>query len=384
MKTTFYIIIIGISLINCKSYKLYNSQQITEKQAGNERFSIEKGKMIISSKVDGKTGKFIFDTGASGSLITDTTIVNNFSEKEKSTFGMMKDAQRNQIKKVDFLVEFENGLFSGSPKLFAYYQIPGNKEFDCLEKNVLETTQGILGLDFFTWNKEKPTLILDFTNSRLEIARNKEQSEILKNGFREIKSKFSILNEIYIYVLIHNKEYKVKFDTGSNSGIILPYSEIENFTDLKPYEIIGNTHFSLSGISSGKRTNYYSGVDVTLNKNIYTQSIQLTENLNVYNVGMKFIKSFDWMIDFQNKKMYNRKNETEILADHPEISVGALAQKGKLKIVLLGGNYRTKYELGQNINSINGQKVNLENLCEMQKLLNETEDWSTLEIEVEK
>src|SRR5690606_10671470 len=161
--------------------------------------------------------RFIFDTGASGSLITDTTVVNNFSEKEKSTFGMMKDAQRNQIKKVDFLVEFENGLVSGSPKLFAYYQVSNNKEFDCLEKNILETTQGILGLDFFTWNKEKPTLILDFTNSRLEINRNKEQSEILKNGFREIKSKFLMIGEGYIYVLIHNKQYKLKFVTGGTS-----------------------------------------------------------------------------------------------------------------------------------------------------------------------
>src|SRR5690606_30075343 len=114
---------------------------------------------------------------------------------EKSTFGMLKDAQRNQIKKLDFLVEFENGLFSGSPKLFAYYQISDNKEFDCPEKNILETTQGILGHDFFTWNKEKPTLILDFTNSRLEIATNEVQSEILKDGFQEVKSKFSVLDE---------------------------------------------------------------------------------------------------------------------------------------------------------------------------------------------
>ena len=116
--------------------------EITAKKFGNEHFTIEKEKMIISSKVDGKEGRFIFDTGASGSLITDTTIVNNFSEKEKSTFGMMKDAQRNQIKKVDFLVDFENGLFSGSPKLFAYYQIPGNKEFDCLKKKCTRNDTG--------------------------------------------------------------------------------------------------------------------------------------------------------------------------------------------------------------------------------------------------
>ena len=42
----------------------------------------------------------------------------------------------------------------------------------------------------------------------------------------------------------------------------------------------------------------------------------------------------------------------------------------------------SKYNLGDEITSVNNQKVTPENICEMQDLLNKTEDWSTLNLEV--
>src|SRR5690606_14219392 len=143
------------------------------------------------------------------------------------------------------------------------------------------------------------------------------------------------------------------------------------------------TYFSLSGISSDKRTQYYPDVNISTGDGNYKTSVQITENLNVYNVGIGFIQSFDWIIDFKNKEIYYRKNNTELSSHIPQISVGSLAMNGKLKIILLGGNYKDKYHLGDIITHVNHQKVTPENICEMQKLLNETKDWSTLHIEIE-
>src|SRR5690606_36813374 len=132
----------------------------------------------------------------------------------------------------------------------------------------------------------------------MNLEREKHQP-LIDEGFKKIKSTFSMRNQIYIHLIINNKEYKLKFDTGNSSTIILPYSENDHFTNLVPYEVIGNTYFSLSGMSEDKRTQFYPDVNISTGNENYKTSVQITENLNVYNVGIGFILSFDWIIDFK-------------------------------------------------------------------------------------
>ena len=54
---------------------------------------------------------------------------------------------------------------------------------------------------------------------------------------------------------------------------------------------------------------------------------------------------------------------------------------GKLEVIVKEKS-QTKFNLGDEIVSVNGQKVTTENQCELQDLLNKTEDWSSLQIEV--
>ena len=42
----------------------------------------------------------------------------------------------------------------------------------------------------------------------------------------------------------------------------------------------------------------------------------------------------------------------------------------------------TKYNINDQIIAVNYQKVTPQNICEMQSLLNETNDWNTLQIEI--
>lgn len=42
----------------------------------------------------------------------------------------------------------------------------------------------------------------------------------------------------------------------------------------------------------------------------------------------------------------------------------------------------SKYKMGDQITSLNNQKITPENICEMQEFLNKTQDWSTLNLEV--
>ena len=43
---------------------------------------------------------------------------------------------------------------------------------------------------------------------------------------------------------------------------------------------------------------------------------------------------------------------------------------------------QSKHQLGDQIISVNGQKVTTENQCELQDLLNKTDDWNSLQLEV--
>jgi hypothetical protein len=54
---------------------------------------------------------------------------------------------------------------------------------------------------------------------------------------------------------------------------------------------------------------------------------------------------------------------------------------GKLEVIVKEKS-QTKFNLGDEIVSVNRQKVTAENQCEIQDLLNKTEDWSNLQIEV--
>jgi hypothetical protein len=83
-------------------------------------------------------------------------------------------------------------------------------------------------------------------------------------------------------------------------------------------------------------------------------------------MGMEFISHFDWIIDMYNGKIYV-KQITDIGSFFNPYRVSIFNATLQISSLPLG---TTDYQLFSIIDSINGVKVDVNNICQMMELLN--------------
>ncbi|MDR2207006.1 MAG: hypothetical protein LBE36_12725 [Flavobacteriaceae bacterium] len=381
MKNIVYLLVLSVVLTSCKAMKMYKKEEIVAKPSGVQKFEIKNKRILLTSKIDNKDCLLFFDTGAMVTDITDTLLISNFSTLEKSTFGSGTDALGKNFSILRFPASFENDLFSSKNKVITYVS-KAKSTSGCPAPANVDKIQGIFGIDFFEYSETN--FLLDFSNSQIEVVSQEKQNQLIAEGFKEIKSKFPSFSLMKIFLNINGKEYAMDFDTGNTSSLVLPYKEVENFKNLQTQKAIGITHFSVAGASESNTTYYYNDAPISVGNENVKSALTVSENLKIYNVGLGFIKGFDWIIDYKNKKVYYRKNNLEISTESTSPKIGAMIQDEKLKIVLLAGEFINQYNLGDEIVSVNGEKVTTENICEMRNLVLTTEDQNTLKIEIKK
>jgi hypothetical protein len=102
-------------------------------------------------------------------------------------------------------------------------------------------------------------------------------------------------------------------------------------------------------------------------------------------MGMKFIGKFNWLIDFKNKKIYIQKNKNLFESDaNTDVNTYQVIILDEKLIIGFKNSKSIKYNLNDEIISVNNEKITLSNRCEMQKLLNTTLNWDEIEIEIKK
>lgn len=122
----------------------------------------------------------------------------------------------------------------------------------------------------------------------------------------------------------------------------------------------------------------------------------LGDNLTSNNVGLQYIKRFDWVVGYQVLQRDENQTITSLtyklyakphVADttkmkYPDHSYAVTTFDGTLKIAtrLLDGQER--FEVGDQIVSVNGEDITEENICYYYDLLTETKDWSGFDIQV--
>lgn len=102
------------------------------------------------------------------------------------------------------------------------------------------------------------------------------------------------------------------------------------------------------------------------------------------NLGMKFIRNFNWIIDYKNKKVYYKKNmQNEDISHYKELSEYRVDEvDGKLTITVKKSD--AVHNLKEIIYSVNGELITPQNICEYKKKLNETKDWDNLNVEIKR
>ncbi len=101
------------------------------------------------------------------------------------------------------------------------------------------------------------------------------------------------------------------------------------------------------------------------------------------NIGLDFIKYFNWIVDYKNKKVFFKRNNIPMIVQNiiPDYNYLCMIVDNQLKIITKLKS-ETKYNVDDQIIAVKGKKVTPENICEMQNLLNSNTDWNTLEIDV--
>ncbi|OGS80765.1 MAG: hypothetical protein A3G95_07515 [Flavobacteria bacterium RIFCSPLOWO2_12_FULL_31_7] len=364
-------------ITSCKSFQEFSEQEYTLNEFGKQNMIIKDNKPLLEVTVNNEKGYFLFDTGATGSIITDSLYLKKIKSKEnlKKTRSLT-NASGTTIEaykvKTD---EIKSEIFDSKKILLSYYKLSTSQKnvIKCSKDNLLDKEIGIIGIDNFI-NSDK-TVLLNFDNNTIEVL----NENCNKNGYFETDGKIQKLNKkIYLPITLNNKKINFLFDTGNNSNLLIKENEFINLTpDYEGQMIIGNFNgFSIQKIKSYQNiafNNFYFPIE---NQNIISLNPFKTNTM-----GMKFINKFNWLLDFKNKKIYIQKNKNPFedkLTIPKDLQV--LNLNGKL-IIGFKSNKTKKFKINDEIISVNNIAINPENICEMQNLLNSTTNWEDLKID---
>ena len=327
---------------------------------------------VLEAELEGRRQFFIFDSGSMITVLTDSTAVENFSKKKTASFGNYVSASGNKKKNRMFTTNVSTTLFESKNKVMLYSSLPRTR---CTKK---ATIAGIIGLDAFFENDF--SLFLNFSADEI-CNLDKSEFEMYKlKGFREIKSECK-KNQIFVYLEIEGQLLKFKLDTGFTGTAVIPYDEKLQFANSNNMVLEGSFYGTISDMSIGTET-LYEKMPVVFAGEKFEAKLNVSTSIKSQNLGIQFIKGFDWLIDYNNNKVYIKRSNKPIenkfnrtVTYYSSVSPSGLRISTKEKS-------QTKYKLGDQITSVNGEKVTSENICDLQDFLNKTEDWNTLNLEV--
>lgn len=369
MKAIFIVLL--CLLASCKTVKYAINEKITSKESCVKIST--KGIPVFEAEIENNLHQLIFDTGAMASVVIDSSIIEDFSNKKMATFGSHAGADRKKKKNRILTVKIKSALFESDNKIMLFSQMPKGV---CSKPSAIK---GIIGLDAFFENDL--SLFLDFSNSKICNINAIEMNSRLTDGlFKQLKSECR-QNQIFVFLMIDGKEYKFKLDTGYSGNVIISYSDKLDFSKYNSMALEGALYTTIGSVTKGMDV-FYEKVPVEIANEKASLKIAVSKSIKAQNIGIDFIKAFDWLIDYNNNKVYVKRNQNPIESIiSRKISYYAKVNQDKLLIVVKEKS-QTKYQLGNQIISVNGQKVTTENQCELQDLLNKTDDWNSLQLEV--
>ncbi len=366
----FYFLI--LILVGCKTLKQSADEIIIDKK-GNQPIIFVNGIPKIEAIIDGNPNLFIFDTGANVSAIMDSTIIPSFKDKDFGFLGSVKGADGKKVRNRTFATNIKTNLFESENMVMIYLNQPKTK---CNNTHV----KGVIGL--FNILSSKYSIYMNFSlNTLCNIVEDEKERIIKENGFEELKCEFKN-SIIYIFLEIEDKEYKFILDTGFTENIVIPYSKEIKFTNNNYSKFEGSFFKSISSLTKGNEI-VYAAMPIKIGNTVIESNLNFSSTVKSQNIGIGFIKGFDWIIDYKNKKLFYKKNKNHIdTGIKYKNHLYSNAVNDKLVIIIKNRISNLDFGLGDEITSINSKKVTLENICEMQDLLNKTNDWSTLNLEV--
>jgi len=370
MKKYIFLLLI-ITCVSCKSYRDFLS--VETHHIVNASDSIHDG-MYVNGEIDGIKTRLLFDTGATRSVLNDIDLIGGkdiLNEENHNTLAKARGVEGIKFSLIKYKTKtFSTNLFKSKNKFVLIF----DKQIDYFCKKNEIGRDGIIGLDAF-YDSETPVFI-DYEHGIIKIL----DSLPNLNLYVEIESIIK-KRKILLASEINNKKINLVFDTGNNGYVILSDNPFEERPDVT-FESVA---FTANNTISFPKHEIYSNKlinvgNLTNSKNFIT----VIKDYNYAGVGLQFINQYNWIIDFENKKLYAKKvkkyESIEVLKLKNYLNYLSKEINGEL-IIVFKSDKTNRFQIGAIIKSVDNNIVSEDNICEIQDMLNKEKDWSTFKIE---
>ncbi len=334
----------------------------------------KRNQMLLKAEINGKSDTVMYDSGVNSFALlmyTPSTKPDGMKFYSNRVTGADK---RSKIKvttlpvmiKTDMVVSEGVGFANLSPEPPVC-----QKEPSLSAHNII----GFQGLNLIRY-------MIDFTNNQMyEIP---DSLNIDTTEFIPIKCKF-YRDVLWVYPRINGVEYECIFDTGNGAAAFLLQDEQRVGNPLENDYVFEGSYGQAIGGHTEKQTFVLANQERLSLANVDKEAeVMYVKSLEHNNMGLKAISKYDWIISNRdsNLRMYARPHTTDVVKPFEASAYRVSTADGTLKILtrLINGN--EKFNVGDQIVSVNGEKITEENICHYYDLLTENKDWSGFEIEV--
>lgn len=259
----------------------------------------------------------------------------------------------------------------------------GNNIFDDVVRcfNVVDAnfcassiSSGIIGNEFFRGNG-----IYHFNFDDLEVCKLSRQDmrSVLNQGnYSEIKSTFK--NHYFeIVISINWRDYRFRFDTAYKGMLYMPRLKKLSF---EKEHFIKCTKIDNVDLPFAHELLIYPFTKIYINGTGYSSAVYVGADVDYNRVGMGFLKGFNWLIDYEDNKVFYKKNLKSL--DDPFISGYSTSIIDSKIIIVQVPKTALDFKVGDEISSVNGISLNNDNICEMQSIIENTSDFISLKVAV--
>lgn len=368
--SNYFFLILIFTLISCKEYKALMSER-TFYNCNQKLFFKDSTMKTFEVNLNGIKHCLLFDTGAGATLINNPkfNIEENKKIRERKIYGF---EGKSSITSTHYTLDSLNYGFINSNNKSIYLSIHDSK-VSCNKANC----DGILG-NFFNDIDEDKEIELNFSEGFIRI----NDDKIDKNQYYSYDIQWSSNSgKVYVKLEFDGISDFFLFDTGNYTSIILNNDIFKNTKNK-----VAEFSVLLKTIANAEVKNFsiYDAKFKLANNILIDQYIAKDTNSKRSTLSYNFIRKFNWVIDRKNNKIYcmpisEKKLNTKYILPKKTKSVGII--NDKLYVVFSLAN-ELKFKCGDEITTINEVEINANNICEMQTLLNNTENWEPLKLEV--
>ena len=332
----------------------------------------KKNQMLLKAEINGNSDTVMYDSGVNSFALlmyTPSTKPEGMKFYNNRVSGADK---RSKIKMTTLPVTIKTNMVVSEGLGFANL---GPEPPICQREEAL-LAHNIIGFQGLNLIRYK----IDFTNNLMyELP---DSLIIDTTEFIPIKCEYK-MNVLWVYPRINGVEYECIFDTGNGAAAFLLQDEERIDSPREEDYVFEGSYGQAVGGYTDKQTFVWANQErLSLAGADKETEVLYVKSVSSNNMGLNAISKYDWIISSRggNLQMYAKPHETveAKLFDAPAYRVSTA--DGTLRIMTRLVDGKEKFKVGDQIISVNGEKITEENICYYYDMLTENKDWSGLEI----